>query len=307
MSDKVNRLESLGMNMPSEDEAEEIRKVGKELLDKLTQEELDRQYAQAVYEPHGILKWDTQQPGVSAQIRETLERPNSVVSAAPPVSAAGLVDRPPDATQQANVINTDNIDMREYARQRKAAGGAPHELHKLRKADSRPGLFKHHGKYGVDRQLARKAFELRTTAKPRWAVVGCVWLRAGGLCEVCTETIDMSAVVRQLQLHKNGGSFNELNCLLVCRYCDKVWPVRTMFDTGVNTLTLADLVCAILAKRNKGAQGSKYLTDKAHSHWHKQRALQERLRLALQLEVENALNGVVIKSNESTSKSCLLV
>lgn len=203
--------------------------------------------------------------------------------------------------RMAEVIDVDSVQT---ARQLKAFEAR--QVYKSRTLDKRQGLFtfRDTGKFAVDKRLAADQFHVRSRFKPRWAVVGCVWLRAGGLCEVCTESVDTTAKVKQLQQPKHGGVFNEPNCLLVCKNCDKVWPAKTLFEMGVGSVELAELDCFVLSRRNNGAKGSKYLNEKSHKHWLERRAKLEMLVLKVQ-------EGLGVKKVEPDKKvdgvpSCLL-
>ena len=135
--------------------------------------------------------------------------------------------------------------------------------------------------FANERTIAKEMFKKKTNFKPAWAVMGCIWLRAGGLCEVCTEPMTKYGHVRQLQLAKDGGLFCEPNAMLVCPECDKVWPVKTPFYHGLTQIAKLRLKCDILARRNRAAVSKrptvKTLNPKSYAVW-------KSLRYELELE-----------------------
>lgn len=101
-------------------------------------------------------------------------------------------------------------------------------IHRARKIDERvqsmEGVFVGDElKLAKDSKLAKLMWDDEQLNKPRWAVRPLVMIRDAGKCRVCAE-FDQAGDVEQIVPVKDGGMFEERNCIYLCRACLKCWP-----------------------------------------------------------------------------------
>jgi len=122
------------------------------------------------------------------------------------------------------------------------------------------------------------------TPKPRWAVVAAVIGRDMGKCRVCLKPVGGMGTkndwtVKQRIRPKDGGQFEEPNCVLVCEECSKVWPRGRNFYF-YPTLEEGWLVqrAAVLKARIAGRKGVKPLDWRDEVVMQNARLVLERVR-----------------------------
>ena len=86
--------------------------------------------------------------------------------------------------------------------------------------------------YACDSAEARKNFESRDRQKNRYAVRALVLLRDKGMCQVCHEACSVDGEVVARKPYKEGGQFDEGNCVTICSECMKVWDKYKNFYSG---------------------------------------------------------------------------
>ena len=104
----------------------------------------------------------------------------------------------------------------------------------------------------------------RVYDKPRWAVDGCVTLRARGVCEVCGETVRAQGRVMQVDPSCRGGKYAENNCLYVCKHCAECWYPNKTFNHFMGPgATVHTLSVAVMERRKREFRKCKYLSPEA--------------------------------------------
>ena len=133
--------------------------------------------------------------------------------------------------------------------------------------------FKGYGEYAVDKVTARKLFENRSRSKPVWAVYMLVGLRDAGVCRVCDEKVSTKVKMKdwnvvQMVLTRNGGSFTEPNCILICGECAKVWnPNKAFFLSGSMEEEFRKMCFYLMRRRQERRCGSKPLSSRSEQRY----------------------------------------
>jgi len=134
-------------------------------------------------------------------------------------------------------------------------------------------------KYAHEFSAARHTFESTSLAKPRWAVEGCVLLRAQGKCTVCEEGLKNGWKVVRYEPMNVGGGYTELNCMVLCRHCEECrhksrsWASGSGFENDFRRFRLS-----ILDRRWRGFRGVKGLDKVLIEKWKELKTQEERFQ-----------------------------
>jgi len=107
-----------------------------------------------------------------------------------------------------------------------------------------------------------------TVSRPRWALVGLVMLKSGGVCGVCGEQVKMDMQVRLVDPVCRGGEWVEENLIGVCKYCAECWYPHKTFNRGLGLkATLQTLSVAVMRRRQGEFRGVKRLDKDANERY----------------------------------------
>lgn len=126
--------------------------------------------------------------------------------------------------------------------------------------------------------------------KPKWAVWGCVLLRARGVCEVCEEQIMSNEfMVKRILPRIRDGKWIEENCVCICAHCAECWfPYKEFFGLTIHDM-FDRLSVAVMERRHRRFHGVKDLNDKSLSRYIRLKDIVENRNINMSIEVRKRI------------------